>query len=372
MTSETAARTAPGDGDFALRLVGPTTGPEEIMAIQRVLETTVLTNGPETAAFEREFAARHEVAHAVAFSSGTAGLTALLLAHGIGPGDEVVVPSLTFVSTATAVLHAGARPRFAEVTPDSLTLDPEHVATLLNERTRAVVPVHYAGQAADLAELSALAAGAGVLLLEDAAQAHGATYRGRPVGGLGDGAMFSFTPIKNLTTGEGGMVTTHDAGVAAELRRLRNHGADDAGGPRELGYNWRITEMQAAMGRVQLGRLEAILAHKRANAALFAELLADSGVGFPPAFTDRTATHTLMTLRSPQRRDELMAGLRAAGIQVRLYFPPAHQDPVFAAEGVRLPRTEALARTLFTVPFHGRLTEDDIRVMAGHIRRLAR
>jgi perosamine synthetase len=334
------------------------------------MESGVLTNGPETAAFEREFAASHGAAHAVAFASGTVALTALLLAYGIGPGDEVIVPSLTFISTATSAVHVGARPRFAEVTPSSLTLDPADVAARLTDRTKAIVAVHYAGQAADMDELDDLARRAGVRLFEDAAQAHGATYRGRQVGSLADGAMFSFTPIKNLTTGEGGMVTTGDPGIAAALREIRNHGTGEGGVRRRLGYNWRITEFQAAIGRVQLTRLDQVLARKRANAQLFEQLLAGSGVDFPAAMADRSATHTLMTLRSRCHRDRIMAGLREAGIQVRLYFPPAHLDPLFASAGTRLPRTEEIASTLFTVPFHSRLTEDDVRSMAAHIRRL--
>jgi perosamine synthetase len=355
--------------EYRLRLVGPVTGTAEVRAVQRVMESGVLTNGPETEAFEREFAAAHEVPHAVAFANGTVALTALLLAHGIGPGDEVIVPSLTFISTATSVLHVGARPRFAEVTTSSLTLDPAHVATLLTDRTRAVVAVHYAGQAADMAELGDLTRRAGVRLLEDAAQAHGARYRGLPVGGLADGAMFSFTPIKNLTTGEGGMITTRDDGIAATLHELRNHGLGKADVRRRMGYNWRLTEFQAAMGRVQLTRLDGILARKRAHAELFKELLADVDVEFPADLADRTATRTLMTLRS-SRRDDVVDGLRAAGIQVRLYFPPAHLDPVFVGDGTRLARTERLAASLFTVPFHARLTEDDLRTMAAHLRRL--
>lgn len=356
--------------EYRLRLVGPVTGAAEMEAVQRVMGSGVLTNGPETAAFEREFAARHEVPHAVAFASGTVALTALLLAHGIGPGDEVIVPSLTFISTATSVSHAGARPRFAEVAESSLNLDPADVAARLTGRTRAIVAVHYAGQAADMDELAGLARRAGVRLLEDAAQAHGANYRGRSVGGLGDGAMFSFTPIKNLTTGEGGMVTTGDPEIAAALRELRNHGAGAGGTRRRMGYNWRITEFQAAIGRVQLSRLDQVLARKRENAQLLRELLAGSDVAFPPSLADRSATYTLMTLRSRHRRDHIVAGLREAGIQTRLYFPPSHLDPVFAADGTRLPRTEEIAATLFTVPFHALLTEDDIHVMAAHIRRL--
>lgn len=346
-------------------------GEAELAAVRRVLESGVHTNGPETAAFEEEFARLHDVPCAVAMANGTLALTAMLLGQGIGPGDEVIVPSLTFLSTATAVLHAGARPVFAEVAPDSLNIDPAHASTLVTRRTRAVIAVHYGGQPADMDQLRALTDDAGLLLFEDAAEAHGAVYRGRPVGGLGDAAMFSFTPTKNISTGEGGIVTTHDPEYAVRLRALRNHGNGPDGQRWGLGYNWRMTEFQAALGRVQLCRLDDILDRKRANAGLFRGLLADADVELPVALPDRTHTYMLMTLRSADRRDELLDGLRAAGIESKVYFPPVHLDPVFADGEVRLPTTERLARTLFSVPFHARLTEDDLRIIAGEITRIA-
>lgn len=356
---------------YRIRLAGPTVGVPELRAVERVMASGTFTNGPETAAFEREFAALHSVEHAVAFANGTVALTAMLVAYGIGPGDEVIVPSLTFISTATSVLHVGARPRFAEVTASTLTIDATHAATLVTDRTKAIVAVHYAGQPADMDDLRDLARRAGVRLLEDAAQAHGAAYRGRPVGGLADGAMFSFTPIKNITTGEGGLVTTGDGEVAAVLRELRDHGVAEGGVRRRLGYNWRITEFQAAIGRAQLSRLADIVERKRANARFFAELLADADVEVPVPAGDRTSTYTLMTLRSATRRDAIMAGLRQLGVQVRLYFPPAHRDPLFVDGGVRLHHTERVAATLFTVPFHAQLSRDELRMMATAIRSLA-
>ncbi|WP_198037097.1 DegT/DnrJ/EryC1/StrS aminotransferase family protein [Nocardia sp. BMG51109] len=346
-------------------------GDSELQAVQRVLASGILTNGPETEAFEEEFARAHKVPYAVALSNGTVALAAVLLAHGIGPGDEVVVPSFTFISTATAVLHVGALPVFAEIHPDTLTLDAGHAAALITSRTKAVIAVHYAGQAADMTELRAVAERAGVLLFEDAAEAHGATYRGRPVGGLADGGMFSFTPTKNITMGEGGLITTHDAGCARRLRRLRNHGVAEGIPRTSVGYNWRLSEIQAAVGRAQLQKLNGILERKRANADLLAGLLHAADVVFPPGRSDRTPTFMLMTLRSATRRDALVAGLLDRGIEARIYFPPAHLDAVFAARGIRLPRTEQIASTVFSIPFHARLTEDELRLMASEITDLA-
>ncbi|MBP2471931.1 perosamine synthetase [Crossiella equi] len=346
-------------------------GDAERQAVQRVLAAGVLTIGPEVEAFEAEFARAHGVAHAVAMANGTVALAALLLAHGIGPGDEVVVPSLTFISTATAVAHVGARPVFAEVEEQTLTLDPAHVAALLTPRTRAVIAVHYAGLPADVAALRAITDKAGLLLLEDAAEAHGATYRGRPVGGLGHGAMFSFTPTKNITTGEGGMATTDDPALARRLRELRNHGSADGDPRTAIGFNWRLTELQSALGRQQLRRLPHILTRKRDNAATLRNLLRHAAVTFPACPPDRTATHMLLTLRSATARDHILSGLRERGIDARIYFTPAHLDAVFAAERVRLPRTEHLARTIFSVPFHAQLTGEDLSTMAGAITELA-
>src|SRR5438105_6654395 len=248
-----------------IRLASPDVGEEELDAIKAALFSGVLTNGPRTTAFETAFARRHEVSHAVAFANGTVALAGIYLALGIGPGDEVIVPSMTFISSATSVLHVGARPIFAEVTEDTFNLDPADVETRLTPRTRAILAVHYGGQPADLFELASIARGAGVALIEDAAQAHGASYQGRPVGGFGRAAMFSFTPTKNVTTGEGGLVTTNDEHLDHQLRLLRNHGQTSLYHHHILGYNWRMTELQAAMGIVQIRKLDAILARKQAN-----------------------------------------------------------------------------------------------------------
>ncbi|OWY62124.1 hypothetical protein B7486_60115, partial [cyanobacterium TDX16] len=272
----------PALGRHRIALAEPDLGEAELDAVRQVFASGTLTDGPWTEAFEQAFAERHGTGHGVAFSSGTAALTAMLLALDLGPDDEVVVPSMTFISTATSVLHAGARPVFADIRPDTFTLDVDDVAARLTERTRAVIPVHYGGQAADLAELRALADQAGIVLLEDAAEAHGASYRGAPVGGAGAMAMFSFTPTKNITTGEGGMVTTDDADLAQRLRLLRNHGQTAGHRHEVLGFNWRLSEMQAAIGTVQLARLDDVLARKREVAARLTAALDGAPAITPP------------------------------------------------------------------------------------------
>ena len=356
-----------------IRLARTSTGEEEVQAIREVLESGVLTNGPRTAEFERVFAERHEVAHGVAFSNGTVALAAMYLALGIGFGDDVVVPSMTFISSATSVLHVGARPVFADVDYRSFNLDAEDVRRRISPRTKAVLAVHYAGQPADMDALRRVCDDAGVTLLEDAAQAVGARYQGRPAGGLARMAMFSFTPTKNITMGEGGLVTTDDDDLAAHLRLLRNHGQTALYQHDVLGWNWRMTEMQAAMGIVQLGRLDGILQRKRRNAAWMSERLS-SVPGLTPPWTDpRTEpVHMLYTCLLDARRDEVLTGMLQAGIEARLYFPPAHRQPVFEQDGVVLPVTEDISRRMLSIPMHARLEQHELEDIADTLVRLVR
>lgn len=364
-----------------IRLAAPALGEAELDAVRRVFESGVLTNGPETEAFEQEFALRHGTGHGVAFANGTVALAAILTALGIGPGDEVVVPSFTFISTATSVLHVGATPVFADIQPDTFNVDPHDVARRLTPRTRAVMAVHYGGQAADLDELGALTDEAGIALVEDAAEAHGATYRGRPVGSCGRAAMFSFTPTKNITTGEGGMVTTGDAGLASRLRLLRNHGQVSRYEHALVGFNWRLTEMQAAIGRVQLARLDAILARKRAAAdRLSRQLLAVPGIRPPVVRPDRDHVFMLYTtVVEGSGRDDLLDRLLSADIEARLYFPPAHRQPVFAATAHERPATELPAADLpvtewaaehaLSLPLHAGLTDAELDEVVAQVTR---
>jgi perosamine synthetase len=353
-----------------IRLAKPDVGEEELEAIKAALFSGVLTNGPQTKAFETAFALRHDVSHAVAFANGTVALSAIYLALGIGPGDEVIVPSMTFISSATSVLHVGARPVFAEVTEDTFNLDPADIEARLTSRTRAVLAVHYGGQPADLSELLSITGKAGVALIEDAAQAHGASYQGRPVGGFGHAAMFSFTPTKNVTTGEGGLVTTNDEEMANKLRLLRNHGQTSLYHHSPLGYNWRITELQAAMGVVQIKKLDAILQRKWANATyLRSQLLDESSIQLPVARPDRTHAYMLFTLKVKQpSRDQVMHSLIQSGIEARLYFPPAHLQPVFRDARFTLPRTERLAEQMLSIPFHSRLSTVELDSIADALR----
>ena len=303
-----------------------------------------------------------------AFANGTVGLTAMFVGLGIGAGDEVIVPSLTFVSSVTSIIHAGATPVFAEVDPDTFNIDPADAARRVGPRVKAVLAVHYGGQPADLAELADLCDGAGIILLEDAAEAHGARYRRRYVGGWGRAAMFSFTPTKNITTGEGGIVTTGDGSLAERLRLLRNHGQTGRYVHQILGWNWRMTEMQAAMGRCQVGKLPAILGRKETTAALMDRSVGHvPGIQTPVRRPDRDHVFMLYTLKLSAGRDAVLDEMRRQGIEARVYFPPVHRQPLFADRPVHLPVTEQVAGQILSVPLHSRMTAEEVADVASSL-----
>jgi perosamine synthetase len=281
---------------------------------------------------------------------------------------------MTFVATATSVCHVRATPVFADIDPRTFNLDPVSVAARITGATRAVMTVHYAGQPGDLDGLARVCAAAGVPLLEDAAQAAGAQYRGRPVGTVGRSAMFSFTPAKNITTGEGGIVLTDDPGVAERLRLLRNHGQTGLYQHESLGYNWRLTEMQAAIGRVQLRKLDGILGRKQQIVrSLTRRLTGLPGLTTPHQASDARGTWALYTCLLPGIRDQVLADLLDRGIEARIYFPPVHRQPLFARRdggtglAAELPVTEAVAQAMLSLPVHHRLTEAEVAEIADAV-----
>jgi dTDP-4-amino-4,6-dideoxygalactose transaminase len=352
----------------------PWLGDEEAQAAAQAVASGWVAQGPRVREFEEAFAASIGVPHAVAVSSCTTALHLAMVATGIGPGDEVVVPSLSFIATANAVRYAGARPVFADVDLATQNLTPETVTPHLSARTRAVILVDQAGIPADLDAIRVLCDPRGITVVEDAACAAGATYRGRPVGAGAGLAAFSFHPRKLLTTGEGGMLTTSDATVAARLRRLREHGMDVSAADRhrsrqpviehytELGFNFRMTDIQAAVGLVQLRKLGAMVGRRRALAHRYAELLsgvpgllmaADPGYGE----TNFQSFWVLLPEEQAAGRDDLMRVFAEAGVSVRRGIMAAHLEPVYADAKVTLPVTERLTHGSLILPLFHQMSE---------------
>jgi len=347
----------------------PIIGEEERAAVDRVLRSGMIAQGPEVAAFEQEFADQLVGGRTcVAVSSGTAGLHLGLLAAGIGPGDEVVVPSFTFAATANSVALTGATPVFADIDPVTYCLDPTAVEAAVTSRTTAVMPVHLYGHPADMTGLREVADRHGLRVFEDAAQAHGATLDGVPVGAFGQFAMFSLYPTKNMTSGEGGMVACADEEVARRLRLLRNQGMERQYANEVVGFNARMTDIHAAIGRVQLGRLATWTETRRANAAFLDAHL--EGVVVPTVADGATHVYHQYTIRVPEDRDGFVTALREEhGVGTGVYYPiPNHRLASLAryAPGLELPETERAAREVLSLPVHPALTQEDLeRVVAG-------
>jgi perosamine synthetase len=339
----------------------------EIDAVAAVLRTPHLSLGPELAAFEAALADYHDLTHAVAVSSGTAGLHLALLTLGIGEGDEVIVPSFTFVAVANTVLQVRATPVFAEIDPVTLNLDPASVEQAITPHTRAILVVHTFGVPAQMDALAALARRHGLRLIEDACEAIGAEFDGRRAGTFGDLAVFGFYPNKQMTTGEGGAVLARDAGHAARLRSLRNQGRAGGGwlDHAELGYNYRLSELACALGRVQLSRIGEILALRHAAAQRYHALLSGiPGLELPPiTLPRRTISWFVYVVRLPRsaNRDRVQAALARRGIATGRYFAPIHLQPAWrrhpSAGAANLPITESIARRTLPLPFFNRIAE---------------
>ncbi len=348
----------------------PVLGEEEATAAAEVVRSGWVAQGPKVAEFERAFAARIGAAHGVAVSSCTTALHLALHLAGVGPGDEVVVPSFSFIATANAVRYAGATPVFADVEPVTGNLTVETVEAARGPSTRAVLLVHQAGVPADVDALRSQLEPLGIAVLEDAACAAGSTYRGRPVGAGATLAAWSFHPRKLLTTGEGGMLTTDREEWAGRLRRLREHGMNVSAAERhlasrpvvesylELGFNYRMTDIQAAVGLVQLGRLDEIVAGRRLLAARYHELLKDVPdvrAVRDPAYGETNYQSFWVELLPgfPASRDDVMTAMNAEGISPRRGIMAAHLEPVYAGNPHRpLPVTERLTRQSLILPLH--------------------
>jgi len=359
-------------------LSAPDVSEDEIAAVAAVLRTPQLSLGPELAAFESELAAYHGVEHAVAVSSGTAALHLALLTLGIGEGDEVIVPSFAFVAVAGAVRQVGARPVFAEIDPLTLNLDPAAVERAIGPRTRAILVVHTFGVPAEMNALRELAQKHRLALIEDACEAIGASYDGRKAGSFGDLAVLGFYPNKQMTTGEGGAVLARDPAHAARLRRLSNQGRDPGPDPKidwldqiEPGYSYRLPEAACALGRVQLRRIDAMLALRKQAAQRYDALLEGiCGLERPPlALPRREISWFVYVVRLPEgvNRDRVREQLAGQGIATGRYFAPIHLQPAWRARSgaERLALTESIARRTLALPFFNRITGEQQQEVAA-------
>jgi perosamine synthetase len=365
-----------------IQLFKPDIGDEEIAAVEEVLRSGWIGLGPKTAAFEEEFAGRVSSRFAVALNSGTAALHLALLVAGVGPGDEVIVPSLTFVSTVAAVLYVGATPVFADVCPDTLCVDPRDIEDRVSERTRAIIPVHYAGHPCDMDAILALARRHSATVVEDAAHACGAVHRGHRVGSLSDLTCFSFHAVKNLTCGEGGMITLSNKDWDRRLRRLRWMGIDKDTWRRtdeasiyawqysigELGYKCHMSDLAAALGLVQLGRLDQLNNRRRQVASMYDDGLEGvPGVQLPVELDYVRSAWHIYAIRH-DRRDELIAHMKKNNIAPGVHYHPIHLHDYYQPWRTSLPVTERESLRLVSLPMHPGLTDDYVSRVIDAIR----
>jgi dTDP-4-amino-4,6-dideoxygalactose transaminase len=344
-------------------------------AIRGVLERAEYVLGSEVAAFEQEFATYCGVEHAIGVNSGTSALHLALLAAGVGPGDEVITVPFTFVATVAAIGYTGARPVFVDIDPRTFTMDPARVEAAIGPRTKAILPVHLYGQPADMDPILAIARRRGLLVIEDAAQAHGAEYRGRRVGGLGDTGCFSFYPGKNLGAyGEGGMVTTRDADTARRIRMLRDWGAEQKYQHVLKGYNYRLEGLQGAILRVKLRHLERWTEARRTVAGWYDELLAGSGVDTPRAAAWARHVYHVYAIRTAARA-EWQRALGEQGIQTGIHYPiPIHRLPAWADLGHaagEFPHAERAAAEVLSLPLFPELTRAQCETVCDAVARLS-
>ena len=363
-----------------LPVMAPSLGERELQYVSEcILTGWISSQGRFVREFEERFAAFAGTRHAVSTSNGTVALHLALVALGVGPGDEVIVPTLSFIATANAVRYVGATPVFVDSEWESWNLDPEAVEAAVTPRTRAVIPVHLYGHPAAMDPILATARRHGLAVVEDAAEAHGARYRGRIVGGLGDVAAFSFYGNKIVTTGEGGMLTTDDDALAERMRILRDHGMSPERRYHHpvLGFNYRLTNLQAAVGVAQMEKVEEILAHKRRIAALYAEGLREvDGLLLPPQAEWAESVYWLYSVRVEgerfgRTRDEVMEALRERGVETRPLFLPIHRQPIYDT-GQRLPVAETLSATGLSLPSSVGLRDDDVSRVVDSVRGLVR
>ncbi len=357
--------------DF-IPIAKPIIGHEEIKAVEDVLASGMLTQGESVKRFEEEFSKYLGVKNSIAVSNGTVALDLALKALDLKPGDEVISPAFTFIATANSILYQGLRPVFADVDPKTFNIDPESLNEKITPKTRAVVGVHLYGQPFDLKAVQQICDDKDMVLIEDCAQAHGAEFDGKKVGGFGVGC-FSFYPTKNMTTGEGGMITTNDDSIAARLRLLRNHGDTGKYNHVMLGYNYRMMNIQAAIGLVQLGRLEEFTSKRIGNAEFLNRNIGLKGLTKPHKASNVRHVYHQYVVRVeddfPASREKLMDFLQGKGIASAVHYPkPIYDQPLYREmerDWPRCPTAEEVSQRVLSLPVHPSLKQEDLEYIAA-------
>jgi dTDP-4-amino-4,6-dideoxygalactose transaminase len=353
----------------------PIIGEDEISAVVEVMRSGVIAEGQKVKDFETAFADYVGTSYAVAVNSGTAALHAALLAHGIGNGDEVITPPFTFAATSNSVLFTGAKPVFADIKEDTFNIDPERIIEKITPKTKAIIPVHLYGQSADMKSIMEIAHDHDLVIIEDACQAHGATFEGKKVGSFGTGT-FSFYPTKNMTTGEGGIITTDDKTIAEKAKMIRSHGSRQRYYHEMLGYNLRMTDIAAAIGLVQLKKVDGFNDSRIKNAQYLSKSLNDiKEISLP--YIDRRCKHVFhqytVRIRNDISRDEIVSLLNKKGIGTGIYYPlPIHKQPYYKDLGYSdsLPVSEKVSEEVFSLPVHPSINKTDLDTISEILREI--
>ncbi|WP_410508098.1 DegT/DnrJ/EryC1/StrS family aminotransferase [Methanosarcina hadiensis] len=348
----------------------PLLGKEEIDAVTKVLSSGMIAQGPKVEEFELAFSEHTGCEYAAAVNSGTAALHIALLAHNIGKEAEVITSSFSFIATANTILYTGAKPVFADINPDTYNIDPERIQEKITSKTKAIIPVHLYGQSADMKAIMEIAEDHKLVVIEDACQAHGAECHGKKVGSFGTGA-FSFYPTKNMTTSEGGIITTDDREIAEKSKMIRAHGSKVRYLHEMLGFNLRMTDIAAAIGLVQLEKLDGFNAARQKNASMLsAGLKGVSGIVLPATKPGSTHVFHQYTIRA-KKRDKLADFLKEKGIGTGVHYPiPIHKQPYYIELGYRdsLPISEKAAEEVLSIPVHPAISGDDVQKIINEVK----
>lgn len=359
--------------DIKVPIAKPIIGEEEIENVVEVLKSGMIAQGPKVMEFEEKFANWIGAKYGIATNSGTSALHVALLACGIGEGDEVITTPFTFIASGNAIVYTGATPVFADIDLDTYTIDPDKIEDLITDKTKAILPVQLYGQAADMDKIREIAEKHDLKIIEDAAQAHGAEYNGEKVGTLGDMACFSFYPTKNMTTSEGGMITTNDEELAKKAQMFRAHGASERYHHDEIGYNFRMTDIAAAIGLAQLKVIDEFNDKRISNADYLNEQLKDiEGIVTPKSPNNYKHVYHQYTIRVEKgNRDDWVEFLTNKGIGTGIHYPiPLYNQPIYKKLGIEgdCPLAEKAADNVISLPVHPSLTKEDLNLVVDAVK----